>query len=81
MLESKNALHTYDIGSLENCIRLCSIIKSTLPSDSKTFRSESDIFGQVPLKIVTFSVSPIGDWLYGVRTIVVVLVHFCNAEF
>ena len=53
----------------------------TLPSDrdSKALRSESDIFatsasgscgvdpGPVPLRIVTFSVSSMGDRLYGVR--------------
>ena len=50
-----------------------------LPSDSKALLSESDIFatsargtcsvdpGPVPLRIVTFSVSSMGDWLYGVR--------------
>ena len=52
-------------------------------SDSKALRSESDIFatstkgscgvdpGPVPLRIVTFSASSMGDWLYGVRKIVV----------
>ena len=51
----------------------------TLPSDSKALRSESDIFatsasgscgvdpGPVPSRIVTFSVSSMGDRLYGVR--------------
>ena len=51
----------------------------TLPSDSKTLRSESDIFatsargsygvdpGPVPLRIVTFPASSRGDLLYGVR--------------
>ena len=53
-----------------------------LPSDSKALRSESDIFatnakgscgvdpGPMPLRIVTFSASPMGIWLYGVRKIV-----------
>ena len=51
----------------------------TLPSDSKALRSESDIFatsargscgvdpGPVPLRKVIFSLSSMGDWLYGVR--------------
>ena len=51
----------------------------TLPSNSKTLRSESDIFattargscgldpGPVSLRIVTFSLSSIGDWLCSVR--------------
>ena len=50
-----------------------------LPSDSKTLRSESDIFvtnargscgldpGPVPLRIITLSVSSMGDSLYGER--------------
>jgi hypothetical protein len=57
----------------------------TLPSDSKVLRSESDIFamsargscgvdpGPVPLRIVTFSASSMGDWLYGVRKRLVLL--------
>ena len=52
---------------------LCSAGSPTLPSDSKAHRSESDIFatsargscgvdpGPVPLRIVTFSVSSMGD--------------------
>ena len=48
-------------------------------SDSKAFRSDSDIFarnargscgvdpGPVPLRIVTFIALLMGDWLYGVR--------------
>ena len=55
----------------------------TLPSDSKTLRSESDIFatsargscgmdpGPIPLRTVTFSSSSIGDSLYSVRKRVV----------
>ena len=51
----------------------------SLPPDSKTLRSESDIFatsarascgvepGLVRLRIATLSASPMGDWLYGVR--------------
>ena len=51
----------------------------TLPSDSMALRSESDIFatsargscgvdpGPVPLRIVIFSLSFMGDWLNGVR--------------
>ena len=54
-----------------------------LSSDSKALRSESDIFatsargscgvdpGPIPLRIVTFSASSMGDWLYGVRKRVV----------
>ena len=50
-----------------------------LPLDSKALGSKSVIFatsargscgvdlGPVPLRIVTFSVSSMGDWLYGVR--------------
>ena len=50
-----------------------------LSPDSKSLRSESDIFatsargscgvdpGPVPLRIVTLSASPMGDKLYGVR--------------
>ena len=50
-----------------------------LPLDSKSLLSESDIFatrargscgvdpGPVPLRIVIFSVSSMGDWLDGVR--------------
>ena len=50
-----------------------------LRPDSKALRSESDIFatrargscgvdpGPVRLRIVTLSASPMGDWLYGVR--------------
>ena len=56
-----------------------------LPSDSKALRSESDIFatsakgsrgvvpGPVPLRIVTFSASSIGDSLYSVRKRVVLV--------
>ena len=55
------------------------LASSPLPSDSKALRSESDIFatrargscgvdpGPVPLRIITFSASPMGDSLYGVR--------------
>ena len=50
-----------------------------LPSDSKAFRSESDIFATsakgscgvdpklVRLRMVTLSASPKGDWLHSVR--------------
>ena len=50
-----------------------------LPSDSNALRSESDIFatsargscgvdpGPVPLRILIFSASSMGDWLFGVR--------------
>ena len=55
------------------------LASSPLPSDSKVLRSESDIFatsakgscgvdpGPVPLRKITVSASPMGDWLYGVR--------------
>ena len=54
-----------------------------LPSDSKTLRSESDIFatsakgscgvdpGPVRLRILTLSASAMADWLHGVRKRVV----------
>ena len=50
-----------------------------LPSDSKAHRSESDILatsakgscgvdpGPVPLRVINLSASPMGDWLYGVK--------------
>ena len=55
------------------------LARPLLPPDSKALRSESDIFatrargscgvdpGPVRLRIVTLSVSPMGDWLYAVR--------------
>ena len=60
---------------------LASPLGALLPSNSKALRSESDIFatsargsrgvdpGPVPLRIVTFFASRMGDWLYGVRKI------------
>ena len=56
-----------------------------LPSDSKGLRSESVIFATrargscgvdprpVRLRMVTLSVSPKGDWLYGVRKSIVLV--------
>jgi hypothetical protein len=68
---------------------------ASLPSDSKSLRSESDIFatsargscgvdpGPVPLRIVTLWASSMGDWLYGVRKTsaftVFDVLQFCNA--
>ena len=55
------------------------LVRSPLLLDSKVLRSKSDIFatsakgssevdpGPVRLRMVTLSVSPMGDWLYGVR--------------
>ena len=62
-------------------VRYCPVALESplLPSDSKAFRSESDIFatsargsrgvdpGPVPLGKITLSASSMGDWLYGVR--------------
>ena len=68
----------YQIPDTEGVV-LGSATSPTLPSDSIALRSESDIFatsargscavdpGPVPLRIVTFSVSSMGDSLYGVR--------------
>ena len=61
-----------------------SVVLASLPfpSDSKALRWESDIFatrargtcgvdpGPVPLRMLTFSASSMGNWLYGVRKIV-----------
>ena len=64
-----------------------------LPSDSKALRSESDIFatsargscgvdpGPVRLRIATLSVSPIGDWLYGVRKRLVLVGSLMHSTF
>ena len=55
------------------------LLSSPLPSDSKTLRSESDIFatrargscgvdpGPERLRIVTLSASSMGNWLFNVR--------------
>ena len=65
-----------DVVSLPGSAALAS---PPLLADSKTLRSESDIFatrargscgvdpGPVRLKIANFSASSMGDWLYGVR--------------
>ena len=70
----------YRISEDDVSVSLAAALASPLlPSDSKARRSESDIFatsatgsrgvdpGQVPLTIVTFSASPMGDSLYVVR--------------
>ena len=64
-----------------------------LPSDSKSLRSESDNFatsargscgvepGPVRLRIVTWSSSAMGDWLYCVRKRVVLVRSFMFSIF
>ena len=63
------------------------LVSSSLPSDSRALRSETDMFatsargscgmdpGPVRLTMVILSASPMGDWLCGVRKRVVVILR------
>ena len=66
-------------GAIVSGSAALALVSPPFPSDSKVIRSESDIVatrargscgvdpGPVPLRIVIFSASPMGDSLYGVR--------------